>query len=204
MCSLYSVPFSTRKTQLIEPISLNYSDLKVKNRDFFFVMGGYKNNLDARNMLDISPSQYTMNIKPIHGSKNIDVLISDMANFNYESVILPNVPTYIPSSHQGGRQPSNHLVVTVSPMENRLKAPPQEILIKRKRRVNKEIMSKVAHWIHREIWETVCDGSSATCMVEKLTKLVIDKLDNICPIQEVKTRSSESHGRYNFTVCLDL
>ena len=110
VCSFYLVPYSTKKYQLVEHISLNYSDLKVKHKDFFFLMGGDKNDLDAKKLLDISPALHMLNTKPTHGNKNIDVLISDMAHLYHESVILPNVATDIPSNQQGGGQPSDHPV----------------------------------------------------------------------------------------------
>ena len=94
----------------LEHIALNYSELRVKHKDFFFLIGGDKNDLDSRKLLDISPTLHMMNTKPTHGNKNIDVLISDMAHLYHESVILPSVPTDIPPSHQGGGQPSDHSV----------------------------------------------------------------------------------------------
>ena len=123
MCSFYLVPHSTRKSQLVEQIALNYSELKVKHKDFFFLVGGDKNDLDSRKILDISPALHMMNTKPTHVNKNIDVLISDMAHLYHESVILPSVPSDIPSNQQGGGQPSDHSVVTARPMEDRLQAP---------------------------------------------------------------------------------
>ena len=107
VCSFYLVPHSTRKSQLVEHIALNYSELKVKHKNFFFLMGGDKNDLDTKKLLDISPALHMLNTKPTHSTKNIDVLITDMAHLYHESVILPSVPTDIPPGHQGGGQPSD-------------------------------------------------------------------------------------------------
>ena len=98
VCSFYLVPHSNRKSQLVEHIALNYSELKVKHKDFLFLVGGDKNDLDSRKILDISPTLHMMNTKPTYGNKNIDVLISDMAHLYHESVILQSVPTDIPSN----------------------------------------------------------------------------------------------------------
>ena len=143
VCSFYLVPHSTRKSQLVEHIALNYSELKVKHKDFFFLMGGDKNDLDTKKLLDISPALHMLNTKPTHGNKNIDVLITDMAHLYHESVILPSVPTDIPPSHQGGGQPSDHSVVTARPMENRLNAPAKETILKKTRRVDQVKLAKV-------------------------------------------------------------
>ena len=54
VCSFYSVPNSKRKTQLIEHITVNYSQLRAGNKDCFFLAGGDKNDLDIQNILNIS------------------------------------------------------------------------------------------------------------------------------------------------------
>ena len=59
VCSFYSVPYSQRKSQLIEHIAINYESLKAGNKDCFFLMGGDKNDLEIRHLLDISPNFHT-------------------------------------------------------------------------------------------------------------------------------------------------
>ena len=53
VCSFYSVPHSTKKTQLIEHITINYSQLKVGHKNCFFLCGGDKNDLNIKHILDI-------------------------------------------------------------------------------------------------------------------------------------------------------
>ena len=127
-----------------------------------------------------------MNTKPTHGEKNIDVLISDMAHLYNESIILPSVPTDIPAHQQGGGQPSDHLVVTTQPKLDRLNAPPKDVIIKKTRRLGDEQKRKIGRWIQSESWETVFDGGSSSGMVSQFTHLVQQKLDEICPVTEVK------------------
>jgi hypothetical protein len=43
VCSFYSVPNSRRKSQLIEHITINYTELKVRYKDCYFLTGGDKN-----------------------------------------------------------------------------------------------------------------------------------------------------------------
>jgi cAMP phosphodiesterase len=67
ICSFYSVPHSTQKTKLIEHITINYSVLKAKHKDCFFLMGGDKNDVDLKQLLDIvAPSLHMMNTKPTY------------------------------------------------------------------------------------------------------------------------------------------
>ena len=54
VCSFYSVPHSKRKRQLVEHIAINHGELKTVYKGFFFVTGGDKNDLEIKNILDIS------------------------------------------------------------------------------------------------------------------------------------------------------
>ena len=71
-------------------------------------MGGDKNELDIQHLLDISPNFHMHNTKPTHGTKNIDVLVSDMVHLYGESRIVPNVSTDIPAGQPGG---GKHLII---------------------------------------------------------------------------------------------
>ena len=80
VCSFYCPPYSRKKSQLIQHITINHSNLKVRYKDTFFMMGGDKNDLDIKRLLDISPTLHSLNTKPTHGKKNIDIIITDMVH----------------------------------------------------------------------------------------------------------------------------
>ena len=67
ICSFYSAPNNRRKTQLVNHITINFSDLRVKYEKCYFLAGGDKNELNLKHILDISPSLHSHNIKPTHG-----------------------------------------------------------------------------------------------------------------------------------------
>ena len=115
VCSFYSVPHSKRKTQLVEHIAINYSELKTVHKNFFFLTGGDKNDLDISNILDISPSLHMRNTRPTHGKKNIDVLVSDMVHLYSEPIIIQNVLTDIPDGQPGGGKRSEHPIIYSTP-----------------------------------------------------------------------------------------
>ena len=142
VCAFYSVPNSKRKTKLVEHISINYGELKAGNKECFFLVGGDKNDLDIQNILDISPTLHMHITGPTHGKKNIDVLVSDMAHLYCEPVIIPNVPTDIPSGRPGGGKPSDHPIVYSKPRLERLTKPPKEVVIKKARRFNNSRIKK--------------------------------------------------------------
>ena len=107
VCSFYSVPYSKTKTQLIQHITINYTELKTRYKDCFFLAGGDKNNLKLRDILDISPTLHMHNTKPTHGAKNIDILVSDMVKISQTegkitSLALQKEVTQGPSNNQLG------------------------------------------------------------------------------------------------------
>ena len=67
-----------------------------------------------------------------------------------------------------------------------LKHPDKEVIIKKTRRLDDKKMRKVGQWIQRETWEEVFNANSASGMAEKLPELVFRKLDEICPVEEIK------------------
>ena len=55
------MPSIRKKRQLVQHIAINYTELKSRYKDFFFVTGGDKNYLDVRNILDISVNLHMHN-----------------------------------------------------------------------------------------------------------------------------------------------
>ena len=159
VCSFYSVPYSKRKRQLVEHIAINHGELKAVYKGFFFVSGGDKNDLDIKNILEISPNLHMHNTRPTYGDKNIDVLVSDMAHLYSEPKIIPNVPTDIPDGQPGGGKPSDHPIVYCNPRLERLTKTAKEVVIKKTRRFNEARKRNIANWIQHESWEELYNSA---------------------------------------------
>ena len=186
ICSFYSVPNSKTKKQLVQHITINYTELKARYKDHFFLTGGDINDLNVRNILDISPTLHLHNTKPTNGRKNIDILVSDMAHLYMESEIIPNVPTDIPDGQPGGGKPSDHPIVLCEPRLETGSKPARQVVTKKTRRFDEERKRKMAQWIQHESWESVYNGNDASGMAEKFDELITQKLDELCPEEVVK------------------
>ena len=191
VCSLYSVPYSKSKNQLVQHIAINYTELKARHKNCFFLAGGDINDLNIKRILDISPTFHLHNTKPTHGRKNIDVLVSDMVHLFQESIIIPNVPTDIPDGQPGGGKPSDHPIVFSRPRLEAASKPAKQVVVKKTRRVNNIRIRKLAQWVQHESWQHVYDGNTASGMAENLIELVSEKLNEICPEEEVKISQFE-------------
>ena len=186
ICSFYSVPNSKTKKQLVQHITINYTELKARYKDHFFLTRGDINDLNVRNILDISPTLHLHNTKPTNGRKNIDILVSDMAHLYMESEIIPNVPTDIPDGQPGGGKPSDHPIVLCEPRLETGSKPARQVVTKKTRRFDEERKRKMAQWIQHESWESVYNGNDASGMAEKFDELITQKLDELCPEEVVK------------------
>ena len=183
VCSFYSAPNSRRKTQLVNHISIKYSELRVKYKNCYFLAGGDKNELNIKHILDISPSLHSHNTKPTLGVKNIDVLISDMSPLYNEPVITKNVPTDIPDGRPGGGKTSDHPIVYARPRLERGVKSTKQMVVKKTRRLDEDRKRKLAEWIQHESWEELYDSQG---MAEKFSEMVFRKLDDICPEESIK------------------
>ena len=168
-----------RKSQLVEHISINHSELKAAHKDFFFQAGGDKNNFDIKHILDISPNLHMHNTGPKHGTQNINVLVSDMVHLYSDPLLTPNVPTDIPD---GGGKVSDHPIVYSKPRLEGWKKSATEVVIQRARRLNEARKAQLAKWIQHESWEALYDSTNRA---DKFIEVVFEKLDAICPEEEI-------------------
>ena len=170
----------------MQHITINYAELKTKYKDYFFLTGGDKNDLNIQDILDISPLLHMHNTKPTYGTKNIDVLVSDMVHLYGESVIIQNVPTDIPDGQAGSGKRSDHPIVFCTPRLERGDKPARRLVVKKTRRIDSHNKAKLADWIQHESWESVYDGIDASGMADQFNELVTQKLDELCLKEVVK------------------
>ena len=154
---------------MIQHITINHGELRTRYKDFKFLVGGDKNDLDVKHILDISQSLHMHNTKPTHGKKNIDILVSDMVHLFSDSTIIPNVPTDIPDGQPGGGKQSDHPIVYCLPRTDRIQKPARQVLVKKTRRINDQKKRELASWIQQESWVEVFDGKSSSGMAATLS-----------------------------------
>ena len=152
-------------------------------KGFCFLTGGDKNDLEVKNILDISPNLHMHNTRPTHGKKNIDILVSDMAHLYDEPYIIPNVPTDIPDGQPGGGKPSDHPIVYCKPRLERQSKPAKQVVVKKTRRFSNLQKKDVANWIQHESWEELFNSDKPA---ETFVQIVFEKLNKICPEEEIK------------------
>ena len=69
--------------------------------------------------------------------------------------------------------------------------PAKEVVVKKTRRVDSNRIRKLAQLIKYESWQHVYDGNTASGMTENLIELLTEKLNEICPEEEVKISQFE-------------
>ena len=150
ICSFYSVPYSKTKKQLIEHITINFTELKTRYKDCYFLTGGDINDLIVRNILDISPTFHIHNTKPTHGR-----IKHRHFNFRHGTLLQrvcdnPKCPHQIPDGQPGGCKPSDHPIVVCEPKLDISSKPARQLVTKKTRRVDGNKKRKFAQWIQHE------------------------------------------------------
>ena len=119
------------------------------------------------------------------------MIVTDMVHLYGESKIIPNVLTDISDGQPGGGKRSDHPIVYSRPKTSMLEKPSKEVIKKKPRRIDDEQLRQVGRWIQPESWEEVFDANTASGMAEKLPEVIFRKLDEICPVEEIKLTKFE-------------
>ena len=182
VCSFYSPPNSKKKSQLVEHIGVNFYKQKSLHPDSFFVCGGDKNDLNARLLLNISPTLHQIVTRPTYRNSILDIIVTDLGHLYHEPIIRPPVN---PDDPKHG-VPSDHSIALALPIMDHTKPPKRDITYKQVRPLNLEQKKMLADWIQYEDWSILDSCSNSSEMVECFSNLTLKKLDEICPLKSVK------------------
>ena len=94
--SVYSPPRSTKKSKLINYISMMYHRMKLKYPSAYFGLGGDINDLDISRVLSISPKFRQIVTLPTRKDKILSVIITDLSSHYDTPTILAPVDPDIP------------------------------------------------------------------------------------------------------------
>ena len=111
-CSFYSPPNSKKKTKLIDHLSLTLQDLLLEHPGAGVIFAGDRNDLSVGRLLGIDPSLRQVVKDPTHGSKILDVILTNISSFYNDPVLVDPIPVDNPDNGV----PSDHLGVLLEPI----------------------------------------------------------------------------------------
>ena len=191
VCAFYLPPHSRKKSALISHISLNYFVFKSTFPDSAVLIGGDKNDLDLKLLLDIDPSLKQLVTLPTHRQSVLDIIVTDLGQFYNEPIIRPPLQPDNPDT----ACPSDHNIVFVTPNTNSCLPVKRETTVRITRPLPVVALNRFANWIQHESWTFVYDGADPTDMAARLTFLLDLKIDQCCPARTIKSTNLDGKVR---------
>ena len=106
VCSFYSPPKSRKNTVLIDHLTVTLQSLLLSHPDAGVILSGDRNNIKISALLSIDPTLRQIVTKPTRGQNILDVIVTNLARYYQEPVIVPPLapdkPGHgVPSDHSG-------------------------------------------------------------------------------------------------------
>ena len=180
-CAMYSVPRSKKKTKLIEFITTNYNNLKIKYPSAFFICGGDINDLKVDHLLTITNNLRQIVTKFTRKQKILSVIITDLHSHYDEPTIFPPVKPDLP----GVGKPSDHST-PFAPVHLDTSKIRKRYRLCTVRPLPDSRIRQFGKWIVSEPFKNVTLADNPTDKVEEFNSMMTKKLDDICPSRTVK------------------
>ena len=106
VCCFYSPPRSRKNAALIDHLTVTLHSLLNIHGDAGVIISGDRNSIDIPTLLSIDPSLHQTVKLPTKGFKTLDVIVTNLARFFNDPLIIPpvmpDVPGHgLPSDHSG-------------------------------------------------------------------------------------------------------
>ena len=182
VCSFYSPPNSKKNTLLIEHISTTYHSLKTIHKQSKFILGGDRNNLKIDKLLNISPTFKQHVSSTTHGTKILDIIVSDLLPY-YDTPIIraPLQPDVI-----GHGVASDHSVPVMYPHTDGSNPPKRIFQTKIVRPISESKIRELGQWITTESFDKVYEAINPNDKVLEFGIVMENNINKICPTKTIK------------------
>ena len=190
VCSLYSKPNSRKKALLLDHISQAFHLISTKYGDgLHFIIAGDTNDLKLDNILNLSHNmkQLVVDMTRLNPPALLDPIISTLGSYYQRPVCLPPLN---PDPEANGA-PSDHLIVIMKPITTLNNRPCRNYQTIKVRPLTKSGLTKFRIWIQEQDWKDVIEEESIDKKAENLHKIVMDKLNEVCPEKDRKISSDD-------------
>ena len=187
VCSFYSPPNNGKNTRLADHIVGTLQMLNTKYPESGIILGGDKNKMDLRPILNCGLRLKQVVDKFTRQDKILDVLIMNLSRFYNSPIIAPPIG---PDNPDAGKD-SDHSVPICIPHTDRFNPPDRTYRLQTYRPLPDSSVRKFGQWITGETWEQISDNLSPSEQVEQFEKLLKGKLDTYCPEKTIKLGSQD-------------
>ena len=187
VCSFYSPPNSRKNAKLSDHIVTTLQMLSTQYPNSPIIMGADRNSMDISPIINCGLKMRQIVDKPTRKNKILDVIITNVPDLYKSPVIVPPVPCDVP----GAGVPSDHSVPVCVPHTDRHSRPVRSYRVVKRRPLPQTAVEKFGQWISTEKWEGLGDNLSPSEQAGQLQELLINKLDEFCPVRTFKINSQD-------------
>ena len=190
VCSLYSKPDSRKKSLLLDHISQAFHIISTKYGDgLHFIIAGDTNDLKMDNILNLTHNmrQLVMDVTRLNPPAMLDPIISTLGSFYQRPVCLPPLD---PDPDLNGK-PSDHFIVVMKPISTVDNKPNRSYKSVKVRPLTRSGLAKFGAWIQEQSWREVLEEDSVDKKAENLHNMVLNKLNEVCPVKDRKISSDD-------------
>ena len=184
VCSFYSPPRSKKNQKMTDHLVTTLHMLVTKHPEAPIIMGADKNSMDIRPILTCGLKIKQLVDLPTRNGKILDIILTNIPQHYNSPIIIPPVPCDNPEDGL----PSDHWVPVCYPHTDPHKPPVRRYRTVTYRPLPDENVRKFGKWMTSRNWETQYRSESLTAHqhAEWLQKLLISKLDEVCPPQTMR------------------
>ena len=184
VCSFYSPPKSKKNKKLADHLVTTLHMLATKHPQAPILMGSDKNSMDIRPILNCGLKIRQVVDLPTRKGKILDIILMNIPQCYNSPDIIPPVPCDNPEDGV----PSDHWVPVCYPHTARHQPPKRRFRTVSYRPLPEEGVRKYGRWITDKNCETQYRRESLTSDEHAiwLQKLLINKLDEVCPVQTMR------------------
>ena len=187
LCSFYSPPKSRKNLKLTDHIVTSLQMLATKYPNCPIILGADKNDMNIRPILNCGLRLRQVVDLKTRGDKILDILIMNYPQLYNSPVIVPPVPCDDPTSGV----PSDHSVPVCYPHTDIHNPPARNYRTIQYRPLPDSSIAKFGEWITGEDFCAISDKLSPDEFAKSLDDILLQKLDEYCPLKSVKLGSQD-------------
>ena len=188
VCCFYCPPKSTKKSSLIEHMTLTLQSLRTTHPKARAVISGDRNDLSIARLLTVDPALRQIVRKETRGSKILTVVLTDLEVFFEEPVIVDPIAVDDPTK---GGVPSDHNGVVVTPRTVTNCPVKRQKMVRTIRPITFSNIQNIGQVFTNEKWRFMAPELTPTQLTELFEFYTGEVLNTFCPLKQVFSRPDE-------------
>ena len=188
VCCFYCPPKSTKKTALIDHMTLTLQSLRTTFPKARAVISGDRNDLSIDRLLSVDPSLTQIVRRATRGIKTLTVVLTDLEVFYDEPIIVDPIDVDDPTK---GGVPSDHNGVVVIPRADANRPARKQKIIRTIRPITSSSIDNIGQVLCTEKWLFMNPELSPTDLTELFEFYSGEIVNLFCPQKEVFSRPND-------------